>query len=244
MHTKLAVVTSTTTQLESTANTYKDALLKVPTQSNFTRERQGETDPAIGRNADRKSRQVLIDFLDNQMTSLSDMAIREKIMDAFSQVKSPPPPKNIIIEEVTKLRNNGIVILFGAKEVANWLQDSETELLFTGFLATGASIRIRQHTILVPKVPITLDPSTAAHLREIEDVNGLKENSISKIRWIKPEKRRNPDQRLAHALFSLTSAEAANICIRDGLLVHGLKTHPSKLKQEPTQCLKCRKWGH
>ena len=36
----------------------------------------------------------------------------------------------------------------------------------------------------------------------------------------------------------------ANLYIRDSLLIHRVKLHPSKLKQEPMQCLKCRKWGH
>jgi hypothetical protein len=240
---KLATVSSTTSQLESTANTYKDALLKVPAQAAHVREGQGEIDPAIAARADRKKRQVLIDFPDNQMTSFSEMAIIEKVKDAIKQISSPPP-ENAKVEEVTKLRNNGIMVLFNTKEMADWIQETDNEILFTGFLATGASIRQRQHVILVPKVPITLDPNADVHIREIEEVNRLIEHSISKIRWIKPERRRNPEQRLAHAIFSLNSAEAANICIRDGILVHGVKTYPTRLKQEPTQCLKCRKWGH
>lgn len=241
---KLAAVASTTTQLETTANSYKDALLKVPPIQHHSVEGQGIMDPALGRNADRKARQVLVDFLDDQMNSLSETAIKEKVTDAVNKVTSPAPPKDFTVEEVTKLRNNGLVILFGSKEVVKWLQDPEAELLFTGHLSNGASIRQRQHIILVPKIPITLDPSNEMHIREIEEANCLKEHVISKIRWIKPERRRKPDQRLAHATFSFTSAEVANLCIRDGLLVHRVKTYPSKMKQEPMQCLKCRKWGH
>jgi hypothetical protein len=241
---KLVTVSNTTSQLESTANTYKDALLKVPVQSAHVRDGQGDLDPAIVARADRKKRQVLIDFPDNVMSSFSEMAIIEKIKDAIKKVEHPPPPENAKIEEVTKLRKNGIMVLFSTKEMVDWIQDPDTELIFTGALASGSSIRQRQHLILVPKIPITLDPSADVHIREIEEVNRLKEHLISKIRWIKPERRRNPEQRLAHALFSLSSAEAANICIRDGLLVHGVKTYPTRLKQEPTQCLKCRKWGH
>src|SRR6266852_600306 len=243
---KIIVVTNSTSQLESTANSYKDALLKIPSQIGHAREGQGETDPVIGRNVDRKSRQVLIDFSDDQMTTLSTMAIEEKILEATKKVSTTsPPPKDVMIEEVTKLRNNGIVILFKDKEVVDWLlQSSETELLFTSAVAMDSSIRPCQHIILVPKILITLDPANQKHISEIEEVNRLKDHSISKIRWIKLEKRRNPDQRLAHALFSLSRAEAANVCIRDRLLVHGIKVYPSKLKQEPTQCLKCSKWGH
>jgi hypothetical protein len=241
---KLATVSNTSSQLESTANSYKDALLKVPAQVTHVSEGQRDVDPAVGMRADRKARQVLIDFPNDQMTSLSQMAIIEKIKDAIKEVNFPPPPENFTIEDVTKLRNNGIVVLFNSKEMADWLQDPENEILVISALDPGASIRPRQHVILVPKIPLTLDPNNDAHIREIEEVNRLKEKSISKIRWIKPERRRKPDQRLAHAFFSFNSAEAANICIRDGILVCGMKTYPSKMKQEPTQCLKCRKWGH
>jgi hypothetical protein len=245
IHTKLTTVTSTSSQLESTANTYKDALLKIPTQLSHPREASGMTDPAIGRSADRKTGQVLIDFQDDQITSLSVTAIKEKVSNAIKETTSPPPPKDIAIEEIIKLHNNGIIILFGSKEAAEWLQNSsQAELTFTSYLAPDSHIRLRQHNILVPKTPITLDPSNEAHLREIEEVNGLKEGSISKIRWVKPERRRNPSQHLAHAIFSLSSAEAANVCIRDGLFIHGIKSYPSKLKHEPMQCLKCKKWGH
>jgi len=36
----------------------------------------------------------------------------------------------------------------------------------------------------------------------------------------------------------------ANTLIRDGLYIRGTKTYPRKMKVEPRQCMKCRKWGH
>jgi hypothetical protein len=241
---KIAVVTSMTSQLKIMVNSYKDALLKAPTQLAHPGHRQGGTDPAIGRSVDRKTRQVLIDFMDDQMSALSEMAVKEKILDSIKQISFPLSPKNVAIKEVTKLRNNGIVVLFNTKEVADWLQNTEIELIFTASLAMGASIRPRQHIILVLKIPTTLDSNCEVHLREIEEINQLKDHSISKIRWIKPENRCKPDQQLVHTSFTLSSVKAANICIRDGILIHGVKTYPSKMKQEPMQCLKCRKWGH
>ena len=71
-------------------------------------------------------------------------------------------------------------------------------------------------------------------LGKLSEANKLKPNIIAKIRWIKLEKRCKPGQWLAHTSFALTSAEEANICIRDRVMVHGIKTYPSRLKQEPT----------
>lgn len=86
---KLTMVSNTSLQLESTANSYKDVLLKVPAQVTHVSEGQRDVDPAIGMRADRKARQVLIDFLNDQMTSLSQMAIIEKIKDAIKKVNFP-----------------------------------------------------------------------------------------------------------------------------------------------------------
>ena len=42
----------------------------------------------------------------------------------------------------------------------------------------------------------------------------------------------------------LNNAKDANKAISNGLIICRTKVYPSKLKQEPTQCMKCRKWGH
>ena len=240
----VATVSSKATQLETTVNTYKDALLKAPTQTAPQRIDTEFTDPAIDRDVERKSRQVLINFSDDQITSLSEFEIKSRLYESLAQVSEPSAPKDLKVLEVSKLRNNGILILFNTKEAADWTQNLDTEAIFTAYLAPGATIRRRMHVLLVPKVPITLDPTDESHISEIEEANRLQKHSISKVKWIKPEKRRKPEQRLAHATFSFSSAEAANICIRDGILIHGVKIYPSKLKQDPTQCLKCRRWGH
>jgi hypothetical protein len=69
-------------------------------------------------------------------------------------------------------------------------------------------------------------------------------DTIAKVRWIKPANRRRPEQSVAHAVFLMSSAKDANRCIVEGLKICGAKVYPTKLKQEPTQCMKCRRWGH
>ncbi|KAH9953318.1 hypothetical protein BJV74DRAFT_800280, partial [Russula compacta] len=127
------------------ASSYKDALLRVPTQPAQTGIGQGEPDPALSRRMDRNARQVLIDFADNKMTSHSNDTIKEKIKEALSKINNPPPPKDLNIEEVFKLRNNRILVLFNVKEAVEWLQDLEVKLMFTATLALGASIRPQYH---------------------------------------------------------------------------------------------------
>src|SRR5258707_1068236 len=38
--------------------------------------------------------------------------------------------------------------------------------------------------------------------------------------------------------------EVANCIIRDGLYICRVNIRPEKLRQEPLQCLRCRRWGH
>ena len=96
----------------------------------------------------------------------------------------------------------------------------------------------------MPRTPITFDPKSETHLRELEEANNLDSRSIKKARWIKPVNRRREGQTHAYAIISLASPSSANHLIRKGITICGAKTIPSKLKHEPMQCLRCRGWGH
>ena len=49
---------------------------------------------------------------------------------------------------------------------------------------------------------------------------------------------------MAHALLSVTSPQAANQLIKEGLYLDQTKYHPCKDRKEPLCCLKCQHWGH
>ena len=97
---------------------------------------------------------------------------------------------------------------------------------------------------MVPRIPLTFDPNNPKHLREVEEVNRMVPNTIKKARWIKPEYRRTPGQSCAHAIFTISSVTDANQLIKNGIYICNARTYPKKLKYEPKQCMKCRKWGH
>ena len=258
--------TTATTQISDTANSYKQALLRTtsqtyqPQQAKFNADsytdEEGllpsprntgnyeQIDPRILRDIDRKARQILVDTMDPNITEASLTEIKEKVCTAISKIANPAPPKDTTVLEITKLRTGGITILFKDKEVVEWIQDPGVEFEFTTELSRDASIVKRSYSLLVPRIPLSFDPANEEHLREVEECNGLPTNTITKARWIKPINRRVPGQRAAHAIFSLGDITLANECIRDGLKVCGLHIHPSRLKNEPMQCMKCRRWGH
>jgi hypothetical protein len=234
-------VSDTSTQLATTATTYRDTLLNAPAHS---QERSTHSDPRIHRDVDRKARQILIDTMDEKILGASLTEIKNKVSAAFQAITDPPPPKDTTIVEISKLRRGGITILFKDIEVIKWLQDPATEVNFTAEIAPDAMITKRSYAILVPRIPLSFDPASSDHLREIEESNDIPPGAIVKARWIKPEYRRTPEQRAAHAIFSIRDPNIANICIRDGIYVCGLRIRPSRLKHEPMQCMKCRRWGH
>jgi hypothetical protein len=96
----------------------------------------------------------------------------------------------------------------------------------------------------VPRVLVIFDPSNEESLRKLEEQNSIKEGELQKARWIKPMYRRTLGQCMAHLALLVGSPKVANILIRDGMYVCGIMMHPRKLKTEPKQCIKCRKWGH
>ncbi|KIJ10429.1 hypothetical protein PAXINDRAFT_23233, partial [Paxillus involutus ATCC 200175] len=55
---------------------------------------------------------------------------------------------------------------------------------------------------------------------------------------------RAPNQRVVFAIFQLTSPQAANHLIREGLYTRREKLHPTKEKREPIRCVCCQRWGH
>ncbi|KIK16496.1 hypothetical protein PISMIDRAFT_45658, partial [Pisolithus microcarpus 441] len=51
-------------------------------------------------------------------------------------------------------------------------------------------------------------------------------------------------QRVAHALLSLTTPEAANKLLKDGCYIQLDRLRPHKDKKEPMRCMKCQRFGH
>jgi hypothetical protein len=131
-----------------------------------------------------------------------------------------------------------------SREIVEWLNEPANGIAFTDAFLKGTSIKERAYNIIVPGIPTTFDTTNPKHLREVEETNSLGKHTVTGVRWIKPIRRRRPDQTHAYAIFTIASVDAANTLIRDGMYICGTKTRPKKQKREPIQCMKCRRWGH
>ena len=110
----IAQVTNTNLQLENTATSYKEALLKSSEHQVHPRNPESalQTDPRILRDIKRKTCQILIDICDPKINEASINEIKEKIHSAIKTITDPPLPKDTSIVDVSKLRKGGFTVIF------------------------------------------------------------------------------------------------------------------------------------
>jgi hypothetical protein len=241
-------VTTATTQISDMVQSYKEALLsttKQLTQPRPTNTQHASPSPGSGlqHGIDKKARQVLLDNDKGEDNHLNIYEIKESAAATLANLM-PPPPEGSAVQEVIKLRNGSCILQFTTKETADWLQTPANEVAFTRRFDLDTSIRDHVHPIMVPRIPLSFDPSNPTHLREVEETNRLPTKAIKKARWIKPDYRHAPGQSCAHAIFTINSTADANRLLKDGIYVCNARIFPKKLKYKPKQCMKCRKWGH
>ena len=137
-----------------------------------------------------------------------------------------------------------VLLTLNSKEAVSWIREPLNKEEFSNGFSTESHIRERTFNLIVPRVPVIFDLSKEKHLYEIEETNCLDKNMIRKAKWIKPMGRRRLGQTNTYAIITLSSVDSANALIKDGLYICSIKVRPTKQKQEPIQCMKCREWGH
>ena len=242
LESKVAKITDTADQLVVATTPYRDAVLSNPPQTIKT-----FTDPKVLGDMERKAKQVLIEIFDaegNDTMAKSLTELKDKANATLATIEERDKPKDAKVDSVLKTQTKAIVLMFSSKEIVTWLKEPENEYMFTKGFSEGSHIKARQFNIIVPRVPTTFSPDSPEHLREVEESNGLKEKTILKAKWIKPVAHRRAEQTHAYAIITVSSAEAANLLIRDGMNICSTRVRPTKQKLEPVQCMKCRGWGH
>ena len=242
LESKVVRVNDSTDKLASTTKSYRDAILAKPSSPNRT-----AVDPKVLDGVDRRARQILIGYSDagdnaTLQTSLSEL--KDKANRIVIDMDDPTRPESITIENVSRTRDGSLLLLLNSKEATDWLREPDVEDKFLDKFAIGACFRDRSYHVILRWVPITFDPISRPHHREIEEMNGLPDQSIQKARWIKPVNRRRSGQTKAHATLTFNSADVANCAIKSGLDICGIRVRTERTKQEPLQCLKCRGWEH
>lgn len=104
-----------------------------------------------------------------------------------------------------------------------------------------AVVKDRAATVIIEFVPVEHRPHAMAECCKIERDSGLPEHSLLSMRWFKEPSNRKQGQKVAHLLVRFNDTAAANIAIRDGIIIAGKRTWARKLTKEPQRCLKCQR---
>jgi hypothetical protein len=192
LESKLVKVNNATDKIANTASSYRDMLLDKPVNS-----LRSNANPKVLNDMDRRVRQIMIAYStaeDNATLNTNLLDLKEKANSLVSEMEDPTRPEVVRIENVTRTRDGSLLLLLNSKEAADWIREPDVEDRFLDKFAIGACIRDRKYNIMLRWVPITYDPASNAHQREIEEVNSLPDHSIQKARWIKPTIRRRAGQ--------------------------------------------------
>jgi hypothetical protein len=239
---KVGKMTDAADKIENCTKSYRDAVMTKPTATT-------NVDPKVLGDRERKAKQILVQIFENDEEGKATLAkslteIKEKANEVIASMEGRDRPKGAKVESAIKTRGKAVVLTLNSRETVEWLRDPGNEVTFTRGFSDGSHIKERLYNLILPRVPISFNPDDEVQLRELEEVNDLPNDTVAKAKWIKPIDRRRPDQTVAYAVLSLRSVEHANILIRDGILICGVKIRPAKQTQEPIQCMKCRGWGH
>ena len=239
---KVGKITDTTEKIAMDTLKYCDAVLARPTQTI-----RAATDPKVLGDLEHKNRQILVEHLDMEGTNLLSKSLTEltsKANKAISTITDSSQPKDIKVQTLFKTQQGALVLTLESKELVTWIKQPDIKIEFTAAFTQGSHIAERLYNLIAPSVPISFDPKDDKHLHEVKEANGLCTKEIVKAKWIKLIGRQRPDQTHTFVIITLSSADSANILIRDGMNICNVRVRPKKQKAKPVQCMKCRKWGH
>ena len=173
-------VTDTTDKIALVNNSYRDALVSKPASSN-----RDSTDPRVLHDMDRKAKQILMDIFDedeNNILTKSLTSIIDKANESITRIQDKQKPKDAKVIAALKTRGHAVLLTLNSKEAVEWIREPSNEQGFADDFSPQAHIRERTYNLIVPRVPITFDPSKDTDLREIEEVNNMDAKVIRKVR--------------------------------------------------------------
>ena len=153
-------------------------------------------------------------------------------------------PTEAKLKLVTLLRNGGLLLELNSPEMAQWLRSTDIIDRFLEGIGSGASIKNRTYQVIVSFTSILFNPEEDEQVREYEEHNNIRPNSIVKAEWIKPISERRAGQKVATLRMYHKDAESANSILKNGAYIFNKRVEPKRPRKEPIRCLKCQRFGH
>jgi len=191
-----------------------------------------------------KGRQILVDkdpSLDmSHLQELMEHMLVAKANEVLSMMKtkltdSPGTPRAV---GAKKLHNGRVVFELSDNVMAQWVRKEKAT--FTSTFGSTSVVRMRSILVIVEYVPMSHSPDMMLEHRRIERDSGLTEDSLLATRWIKPMQRHAPGQQCAHLIACFQTPEAANLAMREGIVIAGKRVWAQHMQKEPRRCLCCQ----
>ena len=142
---------------------------------------------------------------------------------------------------VKKLANRGIVFDLDTQEEVGVIQSHRE-----GFLCKFSMSAVVEEwavSVIVEYIPVSHVLDALAEQARIECNSGIPQSMLITTRWIKPIQRCSPGQQSVHLIACFSTTAAANITIRDGLVIVGKHTWARRMRRELQRCFKCQKYA-
>ena len=101
----------------------------------------------------------------------------------------------------------------------SWFNDKAVRGRFLGNIHLGAFIKPQVFNVVMQFVPLMFRLEKDTDLRELEQVNGLEDRAMMKVRWIKPAARWSPSQTYGHMILLFSSPVTANDTLAYSLFI-------------------------
>ncbi|PPR00222.1 hypothetical protein CVT24_004961 [Panaeolus cyanescens] len=206
--------------------------------------------PQVLNKQEKFDRQIMLKLNeDNPLLSpdLSDDDVARQVQEALSSLNVDKTHDTSLVSASRKSpRKDTVLLELKSRLTATWLRGEDRLTALATRL--GAVVQDRTYQVMVRRIPLTFDedicsPEAPA---KIADENRLDPSAVRSVRWIKPAERRSEDQRTAYAMISLTTPQAANCLIRDGVFLNERRWHRPAVRstKDAPRCLKCQHYGH
>ncbi|PPQ80684.1 hypothetical protein CVT24_011067 [Panaeolus cyanescens] len=206
--------------------------------------------PQVLNKQEKFDRQIMLRLNeDNALLSpdLSDEDVVRQVQEALKSLDVDNVHDTSLVSASRKSpRKDTVLLELKSRLTAIWLKGDDRLMALATRL--GATVQDRTYQVMVRRIPLTFDNDICSPdaPNKIADDNKLDPKVVKSVRWIKPAERRSEDQRTAYAMISLTTPQAANCLIRDGVYLNEKSWHRPAVRstRDAPRCLKCQHYGH
>lgn len=237
--TDLAEIKEELKQLQEQAN--RGAPLK--RQATYANAAKGESRTE---GAEIKGRQILIDQDEgtsvNTLTTLTEIQLVAKANTAIEIAKISPAGQELKILSARKLQNGGLLLEANTTEAAKAIKNRKEE--FCNAMGPAVKIKDRIFAVRIPFVAVTHEPNSEWERRRIEEISRLEKGHLVATAWVKPTQNRGENQQVATIIARFASPQAANMALKEGIIIQGRRLRCHKTFNGPMRCYHCQRYGH